>query len=75
MDVYKLSPTCELKYIIELGEIVKYPNKIIKEGYGNDDFNNGLNSSEYAYEIKYLDDRKNIIPFDKIEEFFKNNLK
>lgn len=52
--VYETAPTCQLKYIIEIGEIIKYPNKITKKGYGNDDFNNGLKKSKYAYEIKHL---------------------
>ena len=51
--VYESSPTCELKYIIELGEIIKHPDKITKEGYGNLEFNQGL-KTKYAYEIKHL---------------------
>ena len=51
--VYESSPTCELKYIIELGEIIKYPDKITNEGYGNLEFNQGL-KTKYAYEIKHL---------------------
>lgn len=50
--VYESSPTCKLKYILELGNIIEYPNKIEKEGYGNEDFNNGLKKAKYAYEIK-----------------------
>lgn len=50
--VYETTPTCKLKYIIEIGEIISYPNKLIKTGYGNDDFNNGIKESKYAYEIK-----------------------
>lgn len=66
--VYESSPTCELKYIIELGEIVKYPNKIIKEGYGNDDFNNGLKSSKYAYGIKCLYELEGYISLKELKE-------
>ena len=33
--VYETFPTCALKYRIELGNIIHYPNKIEKEGYGN----------------------------------------
>lgn len=51
--VYESSPTCMLKYIIELGEIIKYPNKIIKDGIGNLEFNQG-NKYKYAYEIKSI---------------------
>ena len=53
--VYESFPTCSLKYIIELGDIIEYPNKIEKEGYGNQEFNNGLKKSKYAYEIKHVD--------------------
>lgn len=49
--VYKTIPTCALKYIIELRKIIEYPQKIIKNGYGNQDFNNGLKKAKYAYEI------------------------
>ena len=50
--VYETVPTCQLKYIIELGKIVEYPDKINELGYGNADFNAGLKQSKYAYEIK-----------------------
>lgn len=53
--VYETVPTSALKYIIELGEIIEYPNKISKDGYGNLEFNNGLKKSKYAYEIKHVD--------------------
>lgn len=53
--VYETAPTCKLKYIIELGDIVEYPNKLLKKGYGNDDFNNGLKESKFAYEIIHVD--------------------
>lgn len=52
--VYETVPNCCLKYVIELGTIIEYPNKILKAGYGNEDFNNGLKQSKYAYEIKKL---------------------
>ncbi len=52
--VYESYPTCSLKYIIELGEIIEKPAKITKEGYGNSEFNNKLLKEKYAYEIKHL---------------------
>lgn len=55
MYVYETAPTCALKYIIELGDIIEYPNKILKDGFGNLDFNNGVKKSKYAYEIKHVD--------------------
>lgn len=66
--VYELSTTCKLKYIIELGEIIKYPNKITKEGYGNEDFNKGLKNSKYAYEIKHLCELERIISLKELKE-------
>ena len=53
--VYETVPTCAIKYKIELGDIIEYPNKISKDGYGNSEFNNGLKKSKYAYEIKHVD--------------------
>lgn len=66
--VYESSTTCKLKYIIELGEIIKYPNKITKEGYGNEDFNKGLKNSKYAYEIKHLYELERFIPLKELKE-------
>ena len=51
--VYETVPTCQLKYIIELGKIVEYPDKINELGYGNADFNAGLKQSKYAYDDRY----------------------
>ena len=66
--VYESSPTCELRYVIELGEIVKYPNKITKEGYGNEDFNKGLKNSKYAYEIKHLYELERFISLKELKK-------
>lgn len=66
--VYESSPTCKLKYILELGDIVEYPNKIKKEGYGNEDFNNGLKKSKYAYEIKKVFALKTPITLDELRK-------
>lgn len=66
--VYEPSPTCQLKYIIELGDIIEYPNKIKKEGYGNEDFNNGLKKSKYAYEIKKVFALKTPITLDELRK-------
>ena len=51
--VYETVPTCQLKYIIELGKIIEYPDKINERGYGNSDFNAGLKQSKYAYDDRY----------------------
>ena len=39
--VYESYPTCSLKYILTIDKIVKYPDKIKENGYGNSDFNKG----------------------------------
>lgn len=49
--VYESSPTCELKYVFEISDIIAYPNKINEDGYGNIEFNNGT-TSKYAYKIE-----------------------
>ena len=49
--VYESYPTCELKYIIQIENIIEFPNKIDELGIGNYEFNNG-NMSKYAYQIK-----------------------
>lgn len=53
--VYESAPTSALKYIIQIGEVIEYPNKISELGYGNADFNNGLKKSKYAYQIVHVD--------------------
>ena len=53
--VYESSPTCSLKYILTIDKIIKYPDKILEDGYGNQDFNNGLKKSKYAYHISKVE--------------------
>ncbi|MDD2637080.1 MAG: hypothetical protein PHW82_16435 [Bacteroidales bacterium] len=48
--VYETSPTSKLKYLVEIGKIVEYPNKLNSCGDGNTEFNEGI-KSKYAYEI------------------------
>lgn len=50
MYVYVTAPQSELKYVIEIGNIVKYPGKLYCDGDGNHDFNKGK-KSKYAYPI------------------------
>ncbi len=38
----------------EIDDIVEFPNKIMEDGVGNDDFNNGLKKSKFAYHIRSL---------------------
>lgn len=68
--VYETFPTCQLKYIIELGQIIEYPNKINECGYGNEEFNNGLKKSKYAYEIKHVDLLENPINLKELKEVY-----
>ena len=48
--VYVTTPICELKYIIEVTNIISTPQKIEIEGDGNELFNEGK-KSKYAYKI------------------------
>ena len=48
--VYVTAPQGQLKYVIEIGDIVKYPKKLESNGDGNSDFNLGK-KSKYAYPI------------------------
>lgn len=50
--IYESLPLSRLTYIIELGDIIHYPNKIDINGYGNIEFNEGLKVSKYAYFLK-----------------------
>lgn len=68
--VYETVPTCQLKYIIELGNIVEYPDKINESGYGNSDFNAGLKQSKYAYEIKHVDLLENPICLKDLRDIY-----
>lgn len=52
--IYTSSPIRSLEYVAEIDNIVTYPEHIIEEGFGNEDFNNGLKQSKYAYHIKHL---------------------
>lgn len=49
--VYTTSPVKEIRYIIKVGEIVNYPEKITEDGIGNKEFNNG-DFYKHAYAIK-----------------------
>ncbi len=48
--VYVTSPICELKYIIQIANIISTPQKIEIGGDGNELFNDGK-KSKYAYQI------------------------
>ena len=52
--IYSSSPACSLEYVAEIDKIVEFPETIAEKGIGNDDFNNGLKKSKFAYHIKHL---------------------
>ena len=66
--VYETFPTCKIKDIIEIDDIVEYPNKIDENGYGNKDFNEGLKKVKYAYHIKHLKKLSKPILLKKLRE-------
>jgi predicted transcriptional regulator len=67
--VYETAPTGKLKYVIEIGEIVSYPDKIEEEGDGNTDFNNGK-KTKYAYSISKVEELVNPISLRELKEKF-----
>lgn len=68
--VYETVPTCSLKYILTIDKIVEYPNKIIEKGYGNNDFNNGLKKSKFAYHILKVEKLDNPISLKELKMKF-----
>lgn len=68
--VYETAPTCNLKYILTIDKIVEYPNKIIEKGYGNNDFNNGLKKSKFAYHILKVEKLDNPISLKELKMKF-----
>lgn len=73
MFIYVSSPICKLKYIIKISDIIKYPNKILENGYGNDDFNKGLKSAKYAYKIDRVYELDEYISLKDLKEKFNFN--
>lgn len=52
--IYTSSPISALEYVADIDEIITYPDKISKVGFGNDDFNCGIKKSKNAYSIAHL---------------------
>lgn len=52
--MYVTAPVAKLKYIAHIDKITTYPQKINANGFGNEDFNNGLKKSKHAYRIKHF---------------------
>ena len=69
MYVYETAPTSEMKYIIKIGDIIEYPNKIPEIGDGNIQFNNGA-KSRYAYSIKSVYKLEKSISLKELRETF-----
>lgn len=67
--VYETVPTSLLKYVITIDKIVKYPDKIKENGYGNNEFNKGL-KTKYAYHISSVEKIVNPIPLKILKEKF-----
>lgn len=67
--VYVSAPQSELKYVIEIGEIVKYPKKLDNHGAGNLEFNKG-EKSKYAYPILKVFEVVRPIPLKELKEKF-----
>ena len=67
--VYVTVPKCELKYVIEIGKIVQYPNRLEVDGDGNTEFNSG-NKSKFAYPIKKVYELSNPISLKELKEKF-----
>lgn len=70
--IYESLPVGELKYIIKIGKIKKYPERLVKKGIGNEEFNNG-NKPKYAYEIKELYKLNYAISLNTLKEKYEFN--
>ena len=67
--VYVTAPQSQLKYVIEIGNIVKYPEQLEVEGDGNLDFNQGK-KSKYAYPIMKVYELTNPISLEELKKRF-----
>ncbi len=67
--VYVTAPQSQLKYVIEIGNIVKYPEQLEFDGDGNLDFNQG-NKSKYAYPIIKVCELTNPISLEELKKKF-----
>ncbi|MEE3343794.1 MAG: hypothetical protein VZS44_06870 [Bacilli bacterium] len=68
--VYETTPTKSLKYIMTIDKIIEYPNKIKEPGYGNEDFNNGLKKSKYAYHISKVEELDKSIELSELKSIY-----
>lgn len=68
--IYSSSPVCTLEYVAEIDNIIIYPECILEKGFGNEDFNNGLKKSKYAYHINHLYRLRNPLKLKELKEKF-----
>lgn len=68
--VYTCCPVGEIKYILTIENIIKYPDKIDEQGVGNKDFNDGKKKSIYAYKIKNVYQLDEEIPLSFLKDQF-----
>ena len=68
--IYNSSPVCSLEYLAVIDKVVEFPQKITENGFGNDDFNNGLKKSRFAYHIKHLYKLTYPLPLDRLKREF-----
>ena len=69
MYVYESNTSC-LKYIMVIDNVVKYPDKIEEDGFGNDEFNMHM-KYDYAYHIKHLYKLNKPITLTELKSRFK----
>lgn len=67
--VYISKTEKKLKYIIEIGKVFKYPDKIKVDGDGNKEFNNGI-KSKYAYQILKVYELEKPISLEELKQKF-----
>lgn len=67
--VYVTAPQSELRYVIEIGDIIKYPQTLECNGDGNLEFNNGK-KSKYAYPIRRVYELVNPISLRELKQNF-----
>lgn len=65
--VYTTLPKKEIRYILKIGEVIKYPNPILIAGSGNEEFNCG-NKTKYAYAISEIYELKRPISLNELRE-------
>ena len=68
--IYTSSPICRLEYVVDIDNIITYPEHIHEKGIGNDEFNIGLKQSKHAYHIKNLYRLKTPLKLERLKSEF-----